>query len=363
MRVAFWHFYTFRLLRGIETLVISLSNALARKGVDVSIVTARPSLQPLTKPEASVKVYAYPVGRYFAHWSVVPFYACHFLRHEYDHVIAFFADFGEGQTWSLLSHFKAIPISLYLCYPPSSVPHRYDSFLRLSWHQHAKCIFADAGWVSKEAEQLFGRPIPVIPPGTDPERFRPNAVLRATMRQKYGFTDQDMVLLNVSALERRKGPRRVVEAVHRLRDRFPSLRYFVLGTGEDEPSLRRLVHDRGLGKQVIFGGRTTELEAHYNLADIFVMLPEAEANSVACHEAMSSGLPVMVSASGGFPESVPPQAGLFAHPDKAAEIDAALTRLMENPSLRRSMGEAGRAHILANCTWDKAADRFLELVA
>ncbi|HJZ95054.1 MAG TPA: glycosyltransferase family 4 protein, partial [Candidatus Solibacter sp.] len=278
-------------------------------------------------------------------------------------VIVFFADFGEGGTWRLLSRFKDLPVSLYLCYPPSAVPHRYRSFVRLSWHRRAKRVFADAAWVSKEAEQLFGRSIPVLPPGTDPERFRPHAALRAAMRQRYGFTDQDVVLLNVSELECRKGPRRVVEAVHRLRDRFPNLRYFILGTGEDEPVLRRLVHGRGLGEQVIFGGRTTHLEAYYNLADIFVMLPEAEANSVACHEAMSSGLPVVASDTGGFPESVPSQAGLFAAPDNAAEIDAALARLIEDPSLRRSMGEAGRAHILANCTWDQAADRFLDLVA
>jgi len=45
MRVAFWHFYTFRMHRGIETLVVSLANALAQKAIEVSIVTAKPTIQ------------------------------------------------------------------------------------------------------------------------------------------------------------------------------------------------------------------------------------------------------------------------------------------------------------------------------
>ena len=42
MKICFWHFYTFRIRRGIETLVVSLSNALAKKGEDVSIARVNP---------------------------------------------------------------------------------------------------------------------------------------------------------------------------------------------------------------------------------------------------------------------------------------------------------------------------------
>src|SRR5438876_78704 len=117
MKIAFWHFYTFRMLRGIETLVVSLANALVRQKAEVSLITARPTVRPLVTPHPSVKVYAYPTGPYFEHRAIVPFYVYHFLRHRYDHVVVFFADFGEAAAWRIFKRVVDLPLTLYLCYP------------------------------------------------------------------------------------------------------------------------------------------------------------------------------------------------------------------------------------------------------
>jgi glycosyltransferase involved in cell wall biosynthesis len=362
MKIVFWHFYTFRLLRGIETLVISLSNALVKKGVDVSIVTAKPTIQSLVLPDERVKVYAYPTFRYYNHLTTVPFYLNHFLHHRYDHIITFFADFGEGLTWRILNRFKEMPLTLYLCYSYSGVPHRYHSFLQLGWEREAKHILADGKWFAKEAETLFQRPVPVVPVGTDSDRFRPDPSLRHQIRRKFGFSDDEVILLNVSALERQKGTWRVVQALARLRDRFPQLHYVILGQGDDEPNLRQLVEELNLQQQIIFAGTTSQLEAYYNLADIFVMLPDAEANSIASHEAMSCALPIIASNTGGFVESIPNQAGFLVNPDQSGDIDIRLEQLIINPQLRLQMGQAGREYILKHLTWDRVAEQFLEFV-
>jgi len=363
MKIAFLHFYTFRLLRGIETLVISLSNALANKGVDVSIVTTSPTVQSLVVPDDRVNVYAYPTFRYYSHLTIVPFYLAHFLRHQYDHVVVFFADFGEGLTWRILNRFREIPLTLYLCYSYSAVPHRYRSFLQLGWEREAKYILADGKWFAKEAEQLFRRPVSVVPVGTDPDRFCSAPTLRQQMRQQLGFTDDQVILLNVSALEREKGTWRGIQAMAGLKNRFPQLCYVILGRGDDEPRLKEMVRDMQLSDRVLFGGTTSQLEAYYNMADIFVMLPDAEANSIACLEAMSCGLPVVVSDRGGFVESVPTQAGFLVDPDGPAEIEARLAELIADPLLRPRMGKAGRAHVLAHFAWERIAEQFLEVLA
>ncbi len=363
MKIAFWHFHTLRMLRGIETLTISLANALARRNIEVSLITAKPMIRPLVRPDPRVSVYSYPTGRYFEHQTIVPFYVYHLLRHKYDHVVVFFADFGEATTWRIVSPLVDVPLSLYLCYPYSGVPHRYHSFVRWGWGQTARHILADADWIAKEAQELFHRPIPVVPVGTDPQRFRQDPARRKALRQEWGFGDHELVLLNVSALEPRKGTWRVIQALGRLRGRIPNLRYFILGKGDDERELRKMANDLQLNGIVTFGGVTSELEGYYNMADIFVMLPDGEGNSVACHEAMSCALPVIVSHSGGFVESVPPEAGALVdlrHPER---IDEALARLACNGDLRAAMGATGRKHVLANYTWDHAADRFLEVVA
>jgi glycosyltransferase involved in cell wall biosynthesis len=363
MKLAFWHFYTFRMHRGIETLVVSLANALAQKGIEMSIVTAKPTIRPLVSPDRRVSIFAYPAGRYYEHSVIVPSYTYHYLRHRYDHVLTFFADFGEGITSKVLRPFVELPLSIYLCYPYSSVPHRYESFRRLGWDKIARHIFADADWIAREAEDYFGRPVPVVPVGTDPERFCPNAERRMKIREQLGFKDSDVVLLNVSALERRKGTWRVIQSLSRVRKQVPDLRYYILGAGGDLARLTSEVGELGLQDIVTFGGLTSELENYYNAADVFVMLPDAEANSVACHEAMSSGLPVVASSTGGFAESVPSEAGILVDPDCPEEIDNALVGVAADEELRRSMGINGRRHIMDHYTWSKAAERLLEVLA
>jgi glycosyltransferase involved in cell wall biosynthesis len=204
--------------------------------------------------------------------------------------------------------------------------------------------------------------VPVVPIGTDPQRFRPLPEARAAARARWGYGPDEVVLLNVSALEARKGTRRALLALGRLRDRYPQLRYLILGRGDQEASLRALAHDLGLDDRVTFAGESPRLEEFYNLADVFVMLPDAEANSIACHEAMSCGLPVVVADRGGFCESVPPGAGLLVDPDCPEAIDGALAQLVESPGLRAQLGQAARANILAHHTWDQVAARFLEVV-
>lgn len=360
MKIAFWHYYTFRLHRGIETLILSLANELSAKGHDVSLVGAARAFEPLVKPSPCVKTFLYPAFRYLPYLAIMPFYTQHFLKNKYDHVIVFFADFGEGITDAAVSLFRTIPLSLYLCYPLSSVPHRYESFRRCGWGGKSKKIFADAEWIAKEAEVFFQRKVGVVPVGTNPEKFKPNADFREKMRNKFGYGPEQIVLLNVSSLERKKGTWRILESMGRLKNKCPQLRYFILGAGSERPVLERRAIELGIEKQVCFGGETSELEGYYNMADIFTMLPDAEGNSVACHEAMSSGLPVIASRTKGFQESVPSEAGRLLDVEDKNAIDGTVELLSGDANMRYQMGDRARRHIQTRLSWTASAEKLLE---
>src|SRR4051812_45568639 len=101
MKVAFMHFWTLRMRRGIETLVISLANELAEQGVDVSILTARQTQEPLVRPSKKVRLKQFPTSRYYEALTIIPFYAADLARNKYDIVVTFFSDFGEPQALKL----------------------------------------------------------------------------------------------------------------------------------------------------------------------------------------------------------------------------------------------------------------------
>jgi glycosyltransferase involved in cell wall biosynthesis len=359
MKVAFWHFYTFRLLRGIETLVLSLANELVVKGVDVAILAARPTLHPLIPPDPRVKVYGFPAFRYYEAATIVPFYVANLLSHDYDIVNIFFADFGEGPAIRATRRFKNYRLNLYLCYPYDSVPHRYHSFARYGLSTLADRIIADSDFVAEGARRFLGRSVDVVPVGTDPRRFRPYSVLRAQMRKHWGMADDEVVLLNVSALEERKGTWRVIQSLPEIRKHCPKVRYVILGEGSHKPVLEQMVHELGLTDCVLFAGTTPDLVPWYNLADIFVMLPDAEANSIACHEAMACGLPVVVANTGGFGEVVTGQAGRLVDIYNRSMIASTIVELAELPELRHRMGLEGRHIIQERLSWEQIAERLI----
>jgi glycosyltransferase involved in cell wall biosynthesis len=362
LNIAFVHFWTLRLPRGVETLTLSLANALARQGHSVSILCARRMREPLVAPLPQVRVQEFPTFRYFEAATIVPFYAQALLRGRYDVVVTFFADFGEGRAFQWVAPFIKFKHVLYLTFPVESAPHRYDAYKKFGWDKRADVLLADAAYTARTGAEFFGRPVQVLPSGTDPARFMPDAKKRAEGRARFGFGADQVVLLNVAALEKRKGAWRVIEALPQLRAQCPNVRYLVMGGGPELEPLQARAEALGVSDVVVFGGTTNDLLPIYNAADIFVLLSDAEAGSIAVLEAMACGLPVVASASGGFDEVVTLETGCLVERDDGATVTGALGALAAAPEQRTEMGRAGRQRILKRFSWGSIAADFVQSV-
>lgn len=362
MKIAFLHFWTLRIRRGVETLTVSLANELVKRDVDVSILTARQTQPPLVAPDPRVRVKQFPTFRYFEFATIAPLYALDLIRAQYDAVIAFFADFGEGLALAAARPFARPNLLLYLTFPYESAPHRYHAYRRWGWDQRAFDILADAEYTAQRGQEFFQRPVRVLPSGTDPERFHPDAEKRIATRRELGLSDTDIVLLNVAALEERKGIWRVIEVLPQIRAQCPNMRYLILGEGAHKPHLQKRVDELGLRDAVIFAGTTNDLPRYYNAADIFVLLSDAEAGSVACLEAMASGLPVVVSNAGGFAEVVTGATGRVADIAARDEIASRLVELARDPGLRAGLGAAGRERVIEKFSWSKIAQDLQQIL-
>lgn len=362
MKIAFLHFWTFRLPRGVETLTISLANALARRGCETHILCARSKREPLVKPLPEVKAKQFPTFRYYEAATIVPFYASALIKEQYDFVITFFADFGEGWALRLAKPFlKKTRHVLYLTFPYESAPHRYQAYQAWKWDKTADILLADAEYTARGGANLFGRKVINLPSGTDPARFFPDPERRAQKRRELGFADDELVLLNVSALEPRKGTWRVVEAMPQILERAGSVRYLILGDGPQRNALEARAKELGVAERILFAGTTSNLAPYYNAADVFVMLSDSEAGSIACLEAMSSGLPVIVSDAGGFGEVATPECGRMIDINLPRALAEAVAELRDS-ALREERGRNARRRIVENFSWDALAERLLSIL-
>jgi glycosyltransferase involved in cell wall biosynthesis len=177
----------------------------------------------------------------------------------------------------------------------------------------------------------------------------PTSLDRLAGRSEFGARDCDVVVLMASRFEAWKGHAVLIEAGGRLRE-AANVRIWIAG-GVQHTSERtyfeQLQRDAATARTpVVFLGQRTDVRRLMTLADVYCQpntAPEPFGLSIA--EAMSAGLPCVVSRSGGATELVEDRCGVLATPGDAGEIASALQRLATDPARRGAMGAAARNRV------------------
>ena len=100
-----------------------------------------------------------------------------------------------------------------------------------------------------------------------------------------------------------------------------------------------------------------ELGPYYERAAVVACPSRREGYGVVAREAMAYGRPVVASTVGGLPDAVEDGVtGLLVPSRDATALRAALVRLLDDPGLRRRLGELARARALERFSWDAAKE-------
>ncbi len=151
-----------------------------------------------------------------------------------------------------------------------------------------------------------------IPPGVDPEKFKPeSAKNRTALRKKYSLTDDDFVIISVSRLVKRKGMDTLIKAADELKLQIPELKVLIGGKGRDAKRLHNLNKKYGLPVSFIGEVDSEELPKFYSIGDVFVMACrnrwfnlEQEGFGIVYLEAAACGLPSIGGMSGGSSDAI-----------------------------------------------------------
>ncbi len=189
-------------------------------------------------------------------------------------------------------------------------------------------------------------------------------VSKNNMRLDSGIGD-DIVLLSVGRLVRRKGIDKVLSVLPRLWQDYSNLHYIIIGDGEDKDYLQNMIKNLPQDKQsyVRMLGRLSdeELSDWYNVADIFVLPShningDVEGFGIVNLEASLNKLPLIVGQDGGVPETVLHNiTGYSIDGNNENDLIDALEKLLKNPEKRTSMGETGY-DFAKNFSWQKSAE-------
>jgi colanic acid/amylovoran biosynthesis glycosyltransferase len=280
-----------------------------------------------------------------------------------------------------------VHLHAHFLHTPASVT-RYAALMRglsFSVSAHAKDIWTTPDWEKREkiascvwlttctranAEHLRSLApsddrVDLVYHGIDFARFQPPQTASASRAAG------PVTLLTVGRAVEKKGFDDLLAALARLP---PSLQWRLVhvGSGPLRTRLQRLAEALGIGARVTWRGALAqqELLACYRSADIFV-LPSRVASDGdrdglpnVLMEAQSQRLPCVATAVSGIPELIEDGVtGLLVPQRDPDALAAAIARLIEEPALRRRLGDAGYERTRRDFAMDAGADRLAARLA
>ena len=205
--------------------------------------------------------------------------------------------------------------------------------------------------------------IHVIPNGVDPNRF-PAArfAQRSASREDGSFT-----VGFLGTLKPWHGLDVLVDAFARLHARNPDCRLLIVGDGPERRRIEATVEERKIGSAVRLTGALAPDQVPEWLAEMDVgVAPYPDIadfyfSPLKIYEYMAAALPVVASRVGDLDQVVQPEVtGLLCPAGDPAALAATLERLRGDASLRRRLGDAARAGVLSEHSWDAVVARVLD---
>jgi glycosyltransferase involved in cell wall biosynthesis len=206
-------------------------------------------------------------------------------------------------------------------------------------------VVAVADSIREETVEAFGLPshqVVTIPNGVDPGRLRP-ARGRDDARLALGVPRGATVVLSLGALSWEKDPLGHLAVTAPLLHRWSQAVHLFAGDGPLRADLRAAARRAGLEGRVLLPGSRDDVGDVLAASDLLLFASRTEGMPASVIEAGMGGLPVAGMALTGVPEVVEDGVtGLLVRPGDHHGLRAAAQRMLEDPWLRASMGDAAR---------------------
>jgi len=216
--------------------------------------------------------------------------------------------------------------------------------------------------VSEPARAFVGRyfpnfPMRVVPNGIDLSVYKPGLPPIRHLR------DENLNILFVGRLEKRKGLGDLLRAYRSIVDRVPKSRLIIVGDGPLRGRVESYISRHRLPNVVMAGYVPETVKPRfYDSADIFCApATGAESFGIVLLEALASGLPVIATEVPGYMSVLEPGLdSITVQPKNWRELAASLVILARDPALRARMA-AYAMQKARRYSWDSVATEVVEV--
>ena len=228
--------------------------------------------------------------------------------------------------------------------------------IKLIW-KNADALVANSEGLRKMAWSFYGKKeIKIIPNGAE---------IHNCIKEKGDCSNNksSVNLLFVSRLIERKGLQDIIPQIGDVRNRCleagKDIRLQIVGDGPYRSTLEQMVATKGIGDIVTFYGQKnkSELPQYYEDADLFIFPSRKEGMPNVVLEAMSYGLPIIMTPCQGSEELIDGN-GTVTEPE---DFGDRIVELVMDSDLRLSLGRKSLQIIRDSFVWNKVADSYIFL--
>jgi len=200
----------------------------------------------------------------------------------------------------------------------------------------------------------------VIHNGVDTQRFASDPAVRAGVRAELGISEDEFCIGSVGNLTPVKDYPTLLQAAGEFAKVCKNWRLIVIGEGAELPKLEAFVNDHpDLRPRVQFLGLRNRIPALLNAMDVYVLPSISEGISNSLLEAMATGLPVAVTATGGNPEVVSDgESGLLFSVGNFGQLATKLLVLQEQRDLRLRLGQEALRRVREEFSMDSMVQQY-----
>jgi glycosyltransferase involved in cell wall biosynthesis len=196
--------------------------------------------------------------------------------------------------------------------------------------------------------------------GIDTEHFKPIENPNKNIINGLQIDDTKLIIGQVGCLIYGKGIDLLIDAANILAKKSIEFQIVLVGSGPDEKEFKEMVTRDNLDGYITFAGETDSPELFYkHVFDINVLASRVEAFGITLAEGAACGLPCVGANTNGIPEIIcDSESGLLFVPGNATDLAGKLEILINDPALRKQMGQKGRQHVIENLSKTRQADKF-----
>lgn len=241
----------------------------------------------------------------------------------------------------------------------------YLSRIEMETAEYATLVVTVSKYSFKRIIQLYHideDKIRIVPNGVDVNRFKPEKPSKS-FKRSLGLKDRENCILFVGNLVPRKGLHILIKSAEQILKERKGVKFVIAGEGPLKKSLIRYAKENKVSENFIFLGRVHDevLPKLYNCSDIVVLPSLQEGLGITLLEAQATAKPVVASRIGGTSDIVlHGETGFLVYPD-ANEIAEAVLKLLSNEDLRNYMGSNGRRLVCEKFSWEKCAEKMLNV--